>query len=128
MVRVLKTQTVYSIGYILQEQFKDIPTRQVQVNTLSNEDKLCPICGSEMLAIGTEVIRKEIVYTPPKLECIEYVATTYACSKCKVLLTVGFVHNQTEVFVRKLPVFMPALKKYRHAFYKNSPSSTSCTA
>ena len=67
----------------LQEQFKDIPTRQVQVNTLSNEDKLCPICGSEMLAIGTEVIRKEIVYTPPKLECIEYVATTYACSKCK---------------------------------------------
>ena len=62
----------------LQEQFKDIPTRQVQVNTLSNEDKLCPICGSEMLAIGTEVIRKEIVYTPPKLECIEYVATTYA--------------------------------------------------
>ena len=67
----------------LQEQFKDIPTRQVQVNTLSNEDKLCPICGSEMLAIGTEVIRKEIVYTPPKLECIEYVATTYACPKCK---------------------------------------------
>ena len=36
-----------------------------------------------MLAIGTEVIRKEIVYTPPKLECIEYVATTYACPKCK---------------------------------------------
>ena len=67
----------------LEEQFKDIPTRQVQVNTLSDEDKLCPICGSEMLAIGTEVIRKEIVYTPPKLECIEYVATTYACPKCK---------------------------------------------
>ena len=45
-----------------------------------------------------------------------------------LLLTVGFVQNQTEVFVRKLPVLMPALMKYRHMFYKNSPSSTSCTA
>lgn len=45
-----------------------------------------------------------------------------------VLLTFGFVHNQSEAFVRKLPVLMPALMKYRHMFYKNSPSSTSCTA
>ena len=54
----------------LAEQFKDIPTRQVTVNTLSDEDKICPLCGSEMLAIGTEVIRSEVVYTPPKLERI----------------------------------------------------------
>ena len=47
----------------LTEQFKDIPTRQVTVNTLSDEDKICPLCGSEMLAIGTEVIRSEVVYT-----------------------------------------------------------------
>lgn len=67
----------------LKEQFKDIPTRQVPVDTLSDEDKICSLCGSEMLAIGTEVIRSEIVYTPPKLERIEYIATTYACSECK---------------------------------------------
>ena len=67
----------------LAEQFGDIPTRQVTVNTLSEEDKLCPLCGSEMLAIGTEVIRSEVVYTPPKLERIEYIATTYACPECK---------------------------------------------
>ena len=36
-----------------------------------------------MLAIGTEKIRSEIVYTPPKLEHIEYLAVTYACPKCK---------------------------------------------
>lgn len=46
----------------------------------------------------------------------------------ELLLTFGFVHNQSEAFVRKLPVLMPALMKYRHMFYKNSPSSTSCTA
>ena len=67
----------------LKEQFKDIPTRQVPVDTLSAEDRICPLCGSEMLAIGTEVIRSEIVYTPPKLERIEYIATTYACPECK---------------------------------------------
>lgn len=67
----------------LQSKFKDIPTRQITVNTLSNEDKLCPLCGSEMLAIGTEVIRSEIVYTPPRLERIEYIATIYACPDCK---------------------------------------------
>lgn len=67
----------------LKEQFKDIPTRQVLADTLSAEDKICPLCGSEMLAIGTEVIRSEIVYTPPKLERIEYIATTYACPECK---------------------------------------------
>ena len=67
----------------LKEQFKDIPTRQVPVDTLSAEDRICPLCGSEMLAIGTGVIRSEIVYTPPKLERIEYIATTYACPECK---------------------------------------------
>lgn len=67
----------------LEEQFKDIPTRQVLADTLTDEDKICPECGSEMLAIGTEKIRSEIVYTPPKLERIEYLAVTYACPKCK---------------------------------------------
>ena len=67
----------------LDKQFEGIPTRQVITDTLSDEDKICPLCGSEMLAIGTEVIRSEIVYTPPKLERIEYIATTYACPKCK---------------------------------------------
>ena len=51
----------------LDEQFKDIPTRQIMADTLSGEDKVCPLCGSEMLPIGTEVIRSEVVYTPPKL-------------------------------------------------------------
>lgn len=67
----------------LEEQFKDIPTRQVLADTLTAKDKICPECGSEMLAIGTEKIRSEVVYTPPKLERIEYLAVTYACPKCK---------------------------------------------
>lgn len=67
----------------LEEQFKDIPTRTVIADTLSEEEKTCPLCGTAMVPIGTELIRSEIVYMPPKLERIEYVATTYACPACR---------------------------------------------
>ena len=67
----------------LKKQFAGIPTRKEFVNTLSDEDRICPECGSEMSAIGTELIRSEIVYTPPKLERVEYYATTYGCPVCK---------------------------------------------
>lgn len=67
----------------LAEQFKDIPTSQVLADTLTEADKICPLCSAQMESIGTEVIRSEIVYTPPKLERIEYIATTYSCPECK---------------------------------------------
>lgn len=67
----------------LKEQFANIPTRQVMVDTLSDEDKLCSVCGTRMVPIGTEVIRSEIIYTRPKIERIEYIATTYGCPECK---------------------------------------------
>ena len=67
----------------LKEQFATIPTRQVMVDTLSDEDKFCSVCGTQMIPIGTEVIRSEIIYTRPKIERIEYIATTYGCPECK---------------------------------------------
>ena len=67
----------------LKEQFENIPTRQVPADTLTDEDKICSICGTQMVPIGTEIIRTEIIYTRPKLERIEYIATTYGCPKCK---------------------------------------------
>ena len=60
-----------------------LPLRKVFVDTLSDEDKHCVQCGTEMIAIGTEVIRTEVQYTPAKLERVEYIATTYECPNCK---------------------------------------------
>ena len=65
------------------EIFADLPTRQITVDTLSEEQKLCGICGSAMVPIGHEIIRTELVYTEPKLERIEYIAPTYSCPECK---------------------------------------------
>lgn len=68
---------------LLKEQFENLPARQVSVNTLSDEDKICSICGMQMVPIGTEIIRTEIVYTRPKLERAEYIPTTYGFPQCK---------------------------------------------
>jgi transposase/uncharacterized coiled-coil protein SlyX len=65
------------------EIFAALPTSQVEVDTLSDEQKRCGICGTAMVPIGHEVIRTELVYTEPKLERIEYIATTYGCPECK---------------------------------------------
>lgn len=67
----------------LEEQFKDIPVKQVVVDTLSDEDKKCPVCGTEMKPIGTEVIRREVIHVKPSMYMIEYVGTTYSCPECK---------------------------------------------
>lgn len=51
----------------LKEQFANILARQVMVDTLSDKDKICSICGIQMVPIGTEVIRSEIIYIRPKM-------------------------------------------------------------
>ena len=65
------------------EQFKDLRVEQVFVDTLSDEDKLCPACGTEMKPIGTERIRRDVVFVKPDMYVIEYMATTYSCPECK---------------------------------------------
>jgi transposase len=65
------------------EMFANLPTKQVFVDTLTDEQKTCEVCGTMMVPIGHEVIRTEVRYTEPKLERIEYIATTYECPRCK---------------------------------------------
>ncbi len=77
-----------------EELFKNIPVRQVSVDTLTEEDKLCPVCNTEMKPIGTEIIRTEVIYHKAVLERIEYVATTYSCPKCKDSLEPQFIKDE----------------------------------
>ncbi len=65
------------------EMFENLPTRQVFVDTLTKAQKTCDICGSQMVSIGHELIRTEIIYHEPVLERVQYMATTYECPKCK---------------------------------------------
>lgn len=65
------------------EQFGDLRVEKVYVDTLSEEEKTCGVCGSEMKPIGTERIRRDVVHVKPEMYVIEYMATTYECPKCK---------------------------------------------
>ena len=67
----------------LEDQFEKLPVREVTVDTLSEEEKICPECGTQMVPIGKEVIRTEIEFVRPKMERVIYYATTYECPKCK---------------------------------------------
>lgn len=65
------------------EQFGDLRVEKVYVDTLSDEEKTCLVCGSEMKPIGTERIRRDVVHVKPEMYVIEYMATTYECPQCK---------------------------------------------
>lgn len=66
-----------------EELFENLPCRQVLLDTLTEEDKTCPVCEAQMVPIGTEVARTELVFHPAYLERVEYLATTYECPFCK---------------------------------------------
>lgn len=76
-----------------EEMFENLPHTTVHVDELLEEDKACPVCGTVMQKIGEEVIRTELKYYPAKLECVDYVANTYACPECKDSLEPTFVKD-----------------------------------
>ena len=67
----------------LVDQFNLLPSRKEIVDTLTDEQKKCSVCGTPLEVIGHEYLRTEIVYTPPKYEKVEIYGTTYGCSTCR---------------------------------------------
>jgi len=82
-----------------EEQFGNLPSRQVPLDSLDDGEKICPVCGETMVPIGTEVVRTELVYHPAVLEKVEYTAATYACPCCKDTLEPQFVKDKAEPLV-----------------------------
>lgn len=76
------------------EIFADLPTEDVYVDTLTEEEKTCGVCGTMMVPIGHEFIRTELRYTEPKLERINYYATTYECPQCKKTEEPQFIKDE----------------------------------
>ena len=86
--KTLKPKATYD------EVFSDLPTEKVYVDTLTEEQKTCIECGAKMVPIGHELIRTELRYTEPKLERIDYYATTYECPKCKETEDPQFIKDE----------------------------------
>lgn len=86
--KVRKSKAAYD------EVFADLPTENVYVDTLTEEQKTCDVCGTMMVPIGHELIRTELRYTEPKLERIDYYATTYECPQCKETEDPRFIKDE----------------------------------
>lgn len=63
------------------EIFKGVPSRD-EVCPLSEEQKHCPDCGTEMKVIGKEFVRREFRFTPAKGEVVNIYRETAKCPKC----------------------------------------------
>ena len=82
-VTVLSKKKVRKPKASYDEQFANIKERDEIVDTLSDDDKVCPLCGTDMVPIGKELIRTEVLFHRAYLERVNYYATTYECPSCK---------------------------------------------
>ena len=77
-----------------EEMFDNLPHREVLLDKLSEKEKICSVCDTRMVPIGTEEARTELVFHKAVLERVDYIATTYGCSACKDSLKPQFVKAQ----------------------------------
>ena len=78
----------------LEEQFVGAAIKQVVVDSLTEEEKTCHVCGAKMVPVGTEVIRREVEFVPARYEVTEYIATTYECPRCKQTEAPQFIKDE----------------------------------
>ena len=65
------------------ERFKGVPVEKKYLE-LSEEEKLCPVCGTPLKEIGEEFVRRELVFVPAKLKVYKYYSKSYECPQCRL--------------------------------------------
>lgn len=50
---------------------------------IPEEEQICPVCGTQMLFIGEEYVRRELEFIPATCKVIEYYSQSYGCPNCK---------------------------------------------
>lgn len=60
----------------------DVPVEEILIEA-SEEEKICPYCGSEMEVIGKELVRSVIVVEPAKVFIRRTYTQTLACPECR---------------------------------------------
>lgn len=62
-----------------EETFANLPVEEVIHEV---EDRACPECGTEMVTVGKEFVRDELVYVPAKLFVRKHYAEVVKCPVC----------------------------------------------
>ena len=64
------------------EKLAGLPVRKVVLD-LPEGQKACPECGTPLIRIGEELVRRELEFIPAKLTVIEYYSASYNCPTCE---------------------------------------------
>ena len=65
-----------------EDLFKSLKVEKVVI-PLPEEDQTCPVCGTQMVLIGEEYVRRELEFIPATCKVIEYYSQSYGCPSCK---------------------------------------------
>ena len=65
-----------------EDLFKGLKVEKVVI-PLPEEDRICPVCGTQMVLIGEEYVRRELEFIPATCKVIEYYSQSYGCPSCK---------------------------------------------
>lgn len=65
-----------------EELFKGLKVEKVVI-PLPEEAQVCPVCGTQMVLIGEEYVRRELEFIPATCKVIEYYSQSYGCPCCK---------------------------------------------
>lgn len=65
-----------------QDFFKGMEIEKVVI-PLPKEEQICPVCGTQMVFIGEEYVRRELQFIPARCKVIEYYSQNYGCPSCK---------------------------------------------
>ena len=62
--------------------FKGLGVEKVVI-PLPEEEQFCPVCGTQMVLIGEEYVRRELKFVPATCKVIEYYSQSYGCPSSK---------------------------------------------
>lgn len=96
------------------DTFKGVKVNKVVI-PLDDEAKVCPVCGTQMVKIGEEYVRRELIFIPARCEINEYYTETYGCPSCKE----GTGDTESAVFTKS---------RAPEALISKSPASESSVA
>lgn len=65
-----------------EDLFKGLKVEKVVI-PLPEEDQVCPVCGTQMVLIGEEYVRRELEFIPATCKVTEYYSQSYGCPCCK---------------------------------------------
>ena len=65
-----------------EDLFKGLKVEKVVI-PVPEEEQVCPVCGTQMVLIGEEYVRRELEFIPATCKVIEYYSQSYGCPSCK---------------------------------------------